>query len=151
MMFGKDKVTEVEYKAGDYILREGAKCDALIVIKSGQVEIFRTSKDKKVTLGIVQSGEYLGEMSLISDRPHSANAVALTTTVCLRISSDAVEAHLKTLPSWLVSLTRGLVYKLHKTNEVLKRNGITDESLSTAVKAITEKEKTSTDKSKKAS
>ena len=150
-MFNKDKVTEIEFNAGDYILREGANCDSLIIIKSGQVEVFKTTKDnKRVPLGIVQSGEYLGEMSLITDRPHSANAIALKKTICLKISNEAVEEHLKTLPSWLVALTRGLVFKLYKTNEVLRRNGIVDESISTAVKAITEKEKTNSEKSKKA-
>lgn len=146
-MFSKDKVSEIEFEAGDFILREGANCDSLIIVKSGQIEIFRSTKDnKRIPLGIVQSGEYLGEMSLISDRPHSANAVALTKVTCLKISNDAVEEHLKSLPSWLVALTRGLVFKLYKTNEVLRRNGLIDESITTAVKAITEKETTKTEK-----
>ena len=140
-MFSQDKITEIEFEPGEFILREGANCDSLIIVKSGQIEVFRVTKDnKRVPLGIVQSGEYLGEMSLITDRPHSANAVALTRTKCLKISNDAVEDHLKSLPSWLVALTRGLVFKLYKTNEVLRRNGIVDESITTAVKAISEKE-----------
>ncbi|MBY0386053.1 cyclic nucleotide-binding domain-containing protein [bacterium] len=142
-MFLKDKVTEVEYQAGDYIIREGAHCDSLIVVKSGQIEIFKVGRDNAhITLGLVKSGEYLGEMSLITDRPHYANAVALTKTVCLKIPNSVIEEHMRKLPSWLVALTRGLVYKLDKTNDVLKRNGIVDETLSTAVKAITEREET---------
>lgn len=140
-MFLKEKVVEVEYQAGDYIIREGAHCDSLIVVKSGQIEIFKTGKNNThITLGLVKSGEYLGEMSLITDRPHYANAVALTKTICLKIPNSVIEEHLRQLPSWLVALTRGLVYKLDKTNDVLRRNGIVDETLSTAVKAITERE-----------
>lgn len=135
------KVQELEYKQGDVILRAGADCDCLIIVKSGQIEIFKNGRNNlKIPVGIVQSGEYLGEMALISRRPHSANAVALTKTICIKIPSSVIEEHLKSLPSWLVALTRGLVDKLNKTNDVLKRNGIVDDTLSTAVKAILERQ-----------
>jgi len=146
-MINPGKVQELTFKAGEYILREGAQCDSLIVVKSGQIEIFKTGKNNlKVPVGIVQSGEYLGEMALISDRPHSANAVALTTTVCIKIPNGVIEEHLHSMPPWLVALTRGLVDKLNKTNEVLKRNGIVDETLTTAVRAIAEREETKDEK-----
>lgn len=151
-MIGSEKIQEVEYKPGDFILREGANCDALIIVKSGQIEVFKNGRNNvRIPLGLVQSGEYLGEMALITDRPHSANAVALTKTVCLKIPYSAIEEHLKELPSWLVALTRGLVFKLHKTNEVLKRNGIIDDTLTTAVRAITERETLPEDEKKKVS
>ena len=128
---------EIAYDAGEYLLREGAKCDALIIVKEGQIEIFKSGPNKaKIPIGIVQSGEYLGEMSLIANRPHSANAVALTRTVCIKITHTALEEQLAKVPSWLVALTRGLVHKLDKTNDVLRRNGIVDETLTTSVQAI---------------
>ena len=140
-MINPDKVQTITYLPGEYILREGAKCDALFIVKEGQIQIFRMDVQKnKIPVGLVRSGEYLGEMSLISDRPHSANAVALTKTVCVKITSDALEEQVKSAPSWLVALTRGLVFKLHRVNDVLKRNGIQDESLTAAVKAIEDKE-----------
>lgn len=137
----KDKSYEVEFNAGDYILREGANCDSLIIVKSGQIKIFKVSQSgAEIPLGIVQSGEYLGEMAMINDRSHSANAVALTKVVCIKLPTNVIEEQLKTVPSWLVALTRGLVHKLIKTNEVLRRNSIVDDSLSTAVKAISHRE-----------
>lgn len=141
-MFNPEKVQTITYLPGEFILREGAKCDALFVVKEGQIQIFRFDSHKnKIPIGLVQSGEYLGEMSLITERPHSANAVAISKTVCVKINSDVLEEQLKSVPGWLVALTRGLVYKLQRTNDVLKRNGIVDESISAAVKAIQEKEK----------
>jgi CRP/FNR family transcriptional regulator, cyclic AMP receptor protein len=136
------KTETITYMPGEYILREGAQCDALFIVKTGQIQIYRMDKHKRrIPMGIVRSGEYLGEMSLITDRPHSANAVALTQTECVKISSDMLEEQLKSAPSWLVALTRGLVFKLSSTNDVLRRNGIVDESIMTAVKAIEDKEK----------
>lgn len=151
-MFAKDKIQEIEYNPGDYILREGANCDCLIVVKSGQIEIFRIALDgARIPLGLVQSGEYLGEMAIISDKPHSANAMALTKTRCIKIPTSVIEHHLKEVPSWLVALTRGLVYKLNKTNDVLRRNGIVDDTLSTAVKAISDREYVQPEPKKKVS
>ncbi len=136
----QSKIQTITYMPGEFILREGAKCDSLFVVKEGQIQIFRMDSHKnRIPVGIVQSGEYLGEMSLISDRPHSANAVALTKTVCLKFTTDALEEQLKSVPNWLVALTRGLVFKLHRTNDVLKRNGIVDESITAAVQAIESK------------
>ena len=141
-MIQKKKTDTVIFMPGEHILREGAKCDALFIVKSGQIQIYRMDINKKqIPIGLVRSGEYLGEMSLVSDKPHSANAIALTETECIKISCTALEEQLKTAPTWLVALTRGLVYKLNRTNEVLKRNGIVDESISSAVKAIIDKEK----------
>ena len=132
-----NNVQEIVYQPGDYILREGAMCDALLVVKQGQIEVFKYDKQKKkIPLALVNSGEYLGEMSLVTDRPHSANAVALTETTCLKINNEVLEHQLRSAPTWLVALTRGLVVKLHKTSELLKRNGIVDDGLYEAVKAI---------------
>ncbi len=141
-MGNQSKFQTITYLPGEYILREGAKCDSLFIVKEGQIQIYRQDSHKnKIPVGLVQSGEYLGEMSLISERPHGANAVALTKVICVKITSEALEEQLKTAPSWLVALTRGLVFKLHRTNDVLKRNGLVDESISAAVKAIQDKEK----------
>lgn len=141
-MSQNEKVQTITYLPGEFILREGAQCDSLFIIKSGQVQIYRLDSHKnKIIVGMVQSGEYLGEMSLVSSRPHSANAVALTKTECLKLSSHVLEEQLKQVPKWLSALTRGLVFKLNRTNDILRRNGIVDESLSSAVKAIQAKEK----------
>ncbi len=137
-----DKVKTITYLPGEFILREGAKCDSLFIVKTGQVQIYRLdSRKNKIVMGMVQSGEYLGEMALLSSKPHSANAVALTRTECVKLSSHVLEEELKKVPKWLSALTRGLVFKLNRTNEVLRRNGINDESLTTAIRAIQDKEK----------
>lgn len=143
MSFNPEKVQTITYMPGEYILRENAQCDALFIVKSGQIQIYKlNSHKKKIPVGLVNSGEYLGEMSLITNRPHSANAVALTKTICVKITSEALEEQLKNAPSWLVALTRGLIFKLSRTNDILKRNGIIDDTMSEAIKAIQEKEQT---------
>jgi CPA1 family monovalent cation:H+ antiporter len=57
----------------DRILRKGDRGDAVFFISSGAVEVILP--DRRVRLG---SGEFFGEMALLSGRPRRADVVALT-------------------------------------------------------------------------
>lgn len=130
----------VKFKKGDYILREKSAPDRLYIIKKGQIKVFRDGggEGKEIPLAIVNSGEYLGEMSIITDQPHTASAVALTDVEAVIIEKKNIEDQLKSAPQWLVGIARLLIDRLVRTNEVLRRNGIVDERILGAIKAIGE-------------
>ena len=122
------------------ILREKGQPDNLYIIKKGQIKIFRDggTDGKEIPLAVINSGEYLGEMSIITDLPHTASAMALTDVEAVCIDKKSIEEQLKTCPQWLIGITRLLIDRLNRTNEVLRRNGIVDERLLGAIKAIGE-------------
>ena len=131
-----DANTPVKFKAGDTIFTENQMSDGLYIIRKGQIEVFRKNKEgEKLPLAIVNSGSYLGELAVFAGRPHSSTAVALTEVEAIRLSKESIEAQLEQAPSWLVALTRGLVERLSTMNDVLKRNGLVDEKLSSAIQA----------------
>ncbi len=132
--------TTIKFKKGDIILREKASPDRLYIIKKGQIKIFRDGggEGKEIPLAIVNSGEYLGEMSIIMEAPHTASAMALTDVEAVYIDKKGIEEQLKQCPQWLVGITRLLIDRLNRTNEVLRRNGIVDERILGAIKAIGE-------------
>lgn len=128
---------ETFYKPGDVIMREGLPSHGLYVVKEGYVEIFKvTNKGDKVLVSIVKPGEYLGEMSILSDKVHNATAAAITHVTCLMISLPAIEQQLKEVPSWLTGMAKGLIYRLDRMNEMMKRNKIVDESLMELLETI---------------
>lgn len=129
------KFKTVYFPAGHVIFRDKDPRQFLYIIKSGQIEIFKLdSKGLKIPLGIVASGEYLGELGMINELAnHSTSAMALTEIEAIQISSETVQEQLKAAPSWLVALTKGLGVKLQHVNEILRRNGLIDDSLGTAV------------------
>jgi CRP/FNR family transcriptional regulator, cyclic AMP receptor protein len=131
---------QVKFKKGDLILREKAAPDRLYIIKKGQIKVFRDGggDGKEIPLAIVNSGEYLGEMSIILDTPHTASAMALTDVEAVYIDKKGIEEQLKQAPQWLVGIARLLIDRLNRTNEVLRRNGIVDERILGAIKAIGE-------------
>ncbi|HET6613236.1 MAG TPA: cyclic nucleotide-binding domain-containing protein [Kofleriaceae bacterium] len=70
--------------AGDAILREGEANDTLFVVVSGSVEV-TSGGEALASLG---TGAVVGEMSLISRQPASANVTAATDTVVLCLGRD---------------------------------------------------------------
>ena len=125
---------------GEYMIREKSRCDALYIVTEGQLEVYRTaSSGEKIPLGIVKSGQYVGETALLLGRNHGSNVVALTPVKAHRLTKESIEAQLKTVPAWLIALTKGLIERLNSANELLRRNGLVDESLSGQVKAVEEK------------
>lgn len=138
-----EKFTNVSFRAGDTIFAENDPCAALFIIKKGQIEVFRTVKDgPRILLGLVGSGEYLGELGILSEQPfHSATAIALTEVEAIRLPVAVINEQLKLAPSWLLGLTRGLGSKLRRANEVLRRNGVVDDILENTIQTVLENER----------
>ncbi len=125
---------------GEFMIREKTACDALYIIKEGQLEVFRTSSSgEKIPLGLISSGQYVGETALLSGKMHSSNVVALSKVVAIRLPKESIEIQLKQAPVWLVGMTKGLIQRLSNINEIMRKNGWVDESLSTSLKAVEDK------------
>ena len=66
------KVNERRFKAGDVLFEEGADGDEVFFIESGSVTV---SRDDKV-IALLESGDVLGEIALVTGAPRTATAVA---------------------------------------------------------------------------
>jgi len=75
----------VRYDTGDRIIEQGAPGDAFYVIADGTVEIVHDRR-RVATLG---SGDGFGEIALLTDRPRTANVVAIEPMEGYRLSRDA--------------------------------------------------------------
>lgn len=65
------------YAKGDLIFSEGEPGDAMYVIWDGRVEIFRDLSAGRVSLAVLERGDFFGEMALIEHKARSAGAMAL--------------------------------------------------------------------------
>ncbi len=71
----------VRVEPGAQVLREGEKGQGLLVLLEGTVTIVKRGSDgAEVSIATVEAPTVLGEMSLITDQPHSATVRA--TTAC---------------------------------------------------------------------
>ncbi len=126
----------VKFQAGHLIISENSPSMFLYILKEGQVKVFKGGMGgKDIPIAIVNSGQYLGELALLSGRNHTASAMALTEVTAVQIPKTSIESQLKTAPEWLAVLTRSLAERLIRTNEVLRRNNIVDEQIMGAFQA----------------
>jgi len=86
----------VTYKAGTPIFREGSAAASCYVIIKGKVQILKKIRNgENIPLAILKSGEFLGEMAMLSGEKRSASAVAVTAVEAIIIDHVDFVALLK--------------------------------------------------------
>ena len=122
----KDECMEGTELARDEVIFDvGDPSDCLFRVDEGYVGIFKTNDGGEDTLiGYVSPGEYMGEMSLLSEAPHSSKAVALTDVVISGHTRDEIERMLECTPMSITCLLTDLISRLGKTNEVIRQNSL---------------------------
>lgn len=143
-----EMATRVSLEAGEELFAEGSPGNKAYVIESGELEIVKVSGKRNVLLALRTTGEVIGEMALLQDRPRMASAVARTPvqlitigrevlTELLHTSSSAAEAMFYTvLQRWrstqskvqqsekmaqLGTLTAGIAHELNNPAAAVKR------------------------------
>lgn len=81
-------MTKHSYKEGEFVFKEGDPSHFACRITSGEVEVIKEIDNQTVVLGIVKTGEFLGEMGVIEGRPRSATARTKTDVTADLISKE---------------------------------------------------------------
>lgn len=82
------------FAAGATIFRQGDLPECLYIIAKGEVRVVRGEEE----LALLGPGSVLAEMSLVSDHPHQATALALSGVRLYRISRQSFEHCLEGIP-----------------------------------------------------
>lgn len=83
-----DAFKEENYKAGDFIIREGEEGSVFYLVEEGELVATKTLKEGEQPVEVKQYhvGDYFGERALIKNEPRAANIVAKTD--CLVVNMD---------------------------------------------------------------
>lgn len=102
---------------GGMVLDRGGDNDrALFLVVTGCLGVFvEDEHGGRRLVAHIPAGETVGEMSLISGEPHSAQLVALRDTELLRVSSAGFDSLITRHPRVMLNLMRILVKRLHET------------------------------------
>ena len=107
------------FETGAVILREGALGLGLYLISKGRVEVFKTERGHRRKLAELGSGDVLGEMALIDDKPRSASAEALEPTSALLLSRDSFRIVVKKSPAVAWAMVPELAKRLREVEDRL--------------------------------
>jgi len=77
-----------EIKVGEVVYHEGEPASAFYIVVSGRFEAYVGSSQKKEVLAYLKQGGYFGEMSLISQEPHSASVRSRSDSLVLEITHE---------------------------------------------------------------
>jgi CRP/FNR family cyclic AMP-dependent transcriptional regulator len=108
------------FRRGTVIFFENDPGDALHIVLSGTVKIYRLADDgREKTLAYVSEGEFFGEMALLDGEARSAVAEALETTETLAIYRSDFSRLLENHNRIALELIKVLSRRLRQTNAQL--------------------------------
>ena len=88
-----------EYEPGAVVFKEGDRGDCVYFIRSGEVEVVRNTDEGETQLAKLSSGEYFGEMALLSNDLRNATVRAVAATELATLGKGNFMTMLNVLPS----------------------------------------------------
>jgi len=108
-------VFEKTAERGEVILLEGEPAQALFLVASGAVKMFKTSPEgKEQILNIVRPGESFNDVPLFDDGPNLASAQAMVPVVLYGIKKAELKAILKQHPEVTLNIIRALAQQVRQ-------------------------------------
>jgi diguanylate cyclase len=112
--------SRVELEAGDIVFREGDPPTTAFLIESGEVEILAGSAEAMIVLGLLRSGDLLGEMAVIDASPRTATARAVTACVLTTIGREQLHERIEGADPIVRSLLRGQLQRYRSALATLR-------------------------------
>jgi len=138
-MVASDNFDRKVFPKDALIVEEGEPGASAFLIQSGQVEVYRTLKDKEVVLSKLGPGEIFGEMALLFNEPRSASVRAAQNSTLVIMNRDIFQHKLKNSDPTVRAIVRMLSRRVLSANESLMSEQHDLESLLSATKLLFEK------------
>ena len=122
-----DSVVKRRYRRGEIIVEHGRKSNALFILLTGRARVLTSdSRGREVILAVLQPGDYVGEMSLIDNEPHSATVRAEVQTDMLVLGRAEFARCLPENSSLSYAILRGLVQRLRNADRQIESLALLD-------------------------
>lgn len=109
------------FKRSEVVFHKGDPGDTLYMIVQGQVKIVLPSDTgEEALLGVLDEGEFFGELSLIDEQPRSATIVATEQTETLVLRREEFLKFVVSSPELAIDMMRVLSRRLRDTDEFIE-------------------------------
>jgi len=109
-----DKIKEVEFPAGRYIVRQGQVGTGCYLIIRGRVRVERGGE----VLSRLGPGDFFGELSVLDQLPRVAHVVAEEPTLCLGLASWDFTRLLEQNPKITLTILREVARRLRAASSL---------------------------------
>ncbi len=120
-------VIKRRFKRGETLVEQGQKSNALFILLTGRARVMTSdSRGREVILATLAQGDYLGEMSIIDNEPHSATVRAEVQTDVLMLGRAEFARCLTENASMSLVVMRGLVKRLRHADRKIESLALLD-------------------------
>ncbi|CAN5699066.1 Crp/Fnr family transcriptional regulator [soil metagenome] len=122
-----EAVIKRRFKRGELIVEQGKKSNALFIVLTGRARVLTAdARGREVILATMQPGDYIGEMSLIDNEPHSASVRAEVQTDVLVLGRTEFARCLPENSSMAYAVMKGLVQRLRHADRKIESLALMD-------------------------
>jgi CRP/FNR family cyclic AMP-dependent transcriptional regulator len=115
------QLDEIAFPAGHMLFKTGDPGDSLLIIRSGEVEVFfNNDTGERIVLETVRAGDVIGELSLLDGGPRTASALVTHEMGGLLLDRDDLEKFLTLRPTAGLDLLASMGRRLRKNAELLR-------------------------------
>ena len=99
---------------GDTVFHYGEPCEEFHVVVTGQVKLFALSQTgQEKVIELVGPGHSFAEALMFTSKPYILNAQALTNTLLLTVSKQAIVSEIERDPRFCMRMLAGISRRLH--------------------------------------
>lgn len=122
-----DLVIKRRFKRGECIVEQGEKSNFLAIVLTGRARVVTSdARGREVILATMNPGDYVGEMSLIDNQPHSATVRAEVQTDVLMLARPEFARCLSENTSMAYAVMKGLVQRLRHADRKIESLALMD-------------------------
>ncbi|WCL48562.1 Crp/Fnr family transcriptional regulator [Leptospira sp. GIMC2001] len=104
------------FKAGEIIFEENDPANEMYILISGSVGIHKRINDAYKLLIELKAGDMFGEMALIDNKPRSARAVAISSSLLFPVTENLLQQLIQTNSEFTLRLVKILSNRLREAN-----------------------------------
>ncbi len=120
-------VVKRRFRRGDVVVEQGSRSDHLFVLLNGRARVSAVDeRGREIVLCMMESGSFLGEMSLIDGQPHSATARAEVQTDVLVLKKGDLTPCLPDRSTLAAPMMQALVQRLRAADRQIESLALLD-------------------------
>jgi len=104
----------VRYGAGERVFTEGDLGTTMYIVHSGKVRLFRVADGQKRSQGVMEKGDFFGEMSILEGLPRTISAEATEEVELIEINSMTFDKMIKGNIEIAIRMLRKLSIRLRE-------------------------------------
>ncbi|MCP3980007.1 MAG: cyclic nucleotide-binding domain-containing protein [bacterium] len=109
----------VSFAPGDDVYQEGEPGATMYIVQSGAVRLFRVAEGHEHTVGVMEKGDFFGEMSVLEGLPRASTATAVEAAQLIEINGSTFDKMIKSNIEIAIRLLRKLSIRLREAQRNL--------------------------------